>query len=303
MYNLYKNRIVMKKYMAFLLVALTLAGVTTSCSEDDLSSKSNFDLETPIRTAFDEWLLDNYVAPYNIDFKYLFEYNESDNKYNLAPAELSKSIAMAKLVKFLWIDAYVEAQNFDRTFICTYGPKMIHLIGSPAYDNGMLTMGMAEGGLKVTLYNINALNPAKADVEIMNHWYFSTMHHEFSHILHQTVEFPQEFFEISSGKYTGNGWTNISDEDALKLGFITAYGSTEVHEDFAELVANYVTHDSNWWAKRLNIAGDAATYIEQKIDIVKTYLTEAWNIDLDQLRDIVQRRSEQVKFIDLTKLN
>lgn len=28
-----------------------------------------------------------------------------------------------------------------------------------------------------------------------------------------------------------------------------------------------------------------------------------WNIDLDKLRDIVQRRSEQVKYIDLTELN
>lgn len=56
---------------------------------------------------------------------------------------------------------------------------MIHLIGSPAYDNGKITLGTAEGGLKVTLYNINALNPNSVDVEMMNRWYFSTMHHEF----------------------------------------------------------------------------------------------------------------------------
>ena len=127
-------------------------------------------------------MLDNYVTPYNIDFKYKFEYKESDTDYNLAPAELSKSVAMAKLVKYLWIDAYVEVQGNNRDFICTYGPKMIHLIGSPAYDNGKITLGTAEGGLKVTLYNINALNPNSVDVEMMNRWYFSTMHHEFSHI-------------------------------------------------------------------------------------------------------------------------
>lgn len=293
----------MKKYITYLLVALTLTGGITACNDDDLSPESLFDQEAPYRTAFDKWLLDNYVTPYNIDFKYRFEYKESDTKYNLAPAELPKSVAIAKLVKFLWIDAYVEAQNNDRTFICTYGPKMIHLIGSPAYDNGLLTMGTAEGGLKVTLYNINALNPTKADVEAMNHWYFSTMHHEFSHILHQTVEFPQDFYQISSGKYTGSGWTNLSDEDALQRGFITAYGSTEVHEDFAELIANYVTHDSNWWNKQLNIAGEAATFINQKMTIVKDYMQEVWNIDLNQLRDIVQRRSEQVKYLDLTTLN
>jgi len=32
-------------------------------------------------------------------------------------------------------------------------------------------------------------------------------------------------------------------------------------------------------------------------------MNEVWNIDLDKLRDIVQRRSEQVKYIDLTELN
>lgn len=293
----------MKKYITCFLIAIAFLGGATACSDDDLDSQSVFDNESPYRSQFDNWLINNYVTPYNIDFKYRFEYKESDTDYNLAPAELNKSVAMAKLVKYLWIDAYVEVQNNDRNFICTYGPKMIHLIGSPAYDNGKITLGTAEGGLKVTLYNINALNPFKTDIAMMNRWYFSTMHHEFSHILHQTIEFPQEFYEVSSGKYTGNGWVNISDQTALQMGFITAYGSTEVHEDFAELVANYITHDAVWWVQQLAIAGEAATYINQKMEIVKNYMEEVWKIDLDLLRDIVQRRSEQVKYIDLTELN
>ena len=160
----------MKKYITYFLMAAALIGGATACNEDDLTKESSFDNMTPYRTAFDEWLLDNYVTPYNIDFKYKFEYKESDTDYNLAPAELSKSVAMAKLVKYLWIDAYVEVQGNNRDFICTYGPKMIHLIGSPAYDNGKITLGTAEGGLKVTLYNINALNPNSVDVEMMNRW-------------------------------------------------------------------------------------------------------------------------------------
>ena len=214
----------MKKYITYFLMAAALIGGATACNEDDLTKESSFDNMTPYRTAFDEWLLDNYVTPYNIDFKYKFEYKESDTDYNLAPAELSKSVAMAKLVKYLWIDAYVEVQGNNRDFICTYGPKMIHLIGSPAYDNGKITLGTAEGGLKV-------------------------------------------------------------------------------HEDFAELVANYVTHDAAWWQQQLKIADEGATFINQKMEIVRNYMNEVWNIDLDKLRDIVQRRSEQVKYIDLTELN
>ena len=180
----------------------------------------------------------------------------------------------AKLVKYLWIDAYVEVQGNNRDFICTYGPKMIHLIGSPAYDNGKITLGTAEGGLKVTLYNINALNPNSVDVEMMNRWYFSTMHHEFSHILHQTIEFPQDFYAVSSGKYIGNGWVNVSDEAALGMGFITAYGGSEVHEDFAELVANYVNLRMlrRNWSFSIDLWGSMITFVALVGSLMVSYV-------------------------------
>ena len=49
-------------------MAAALIGGATACNEDDLTKESSFDNMTPYRTAFDEWLLDNYVTPYNIDF-------------------------------------------------------------------------------------------------------------------------------------------------------------------------------------------------------------------------------------------
>lgn len=191
------------KYITIILFAI--CGLS-ACSEDDLDDRSIFEGTAIQRAEFDNWLLNNYVYPYNVDFKYRLEDHESDQKYNLVPAEFRKSVAIAKLVKFLWIDAYIEVMNNDREFICTYGPKMIHLIGSPAYEEGQIVLGTAEGGLKVTLYNVNALDPDNPDIEVLNFWYFKTMHHEFAHILHQTIEFPQEFYEISTGKYTGGSW-------------------------------------------------------------------------------------------------
>lgn len=289
------------KYIKYIALVLFFTCGISSCSEDDLDNQSIFSTDSPQRNDFDIWLLDNYVFPYNIDFKYRMEDKESDHDYNLTPADYNKSIAMAKLVKFLWLDSYIEMMG-SREFICTYGPKMIHLIGSPAYDEGQITLGTAEGGLKVTLYNVNALDPKNPDIEVLNFWYFKTMHHEFAHILHQTVEFQKEFYEVSTGRYTGAGWVNITDTEALGKGFITNYASTEVHEDFAEIVANYVTHDAAWWAAQRQIAGSAASYIDQKLELVKTYMTETWNIDLDKLRDIVQRRSSQVKDLDLINL-
>lgn len=284
------------------LILLIVCGIS-SCSDISLDSQSTIDSSAPLREEFDVWLLNNYVYPFDIDFKYRMEDHESDQDFNLVPAEFNKSVAMAKLVKFLWIDSYIEVMNNNREFICTYGPKMIHLVGSPAYEEGQIRLGTAEGGLKVTLYNVNALNLVGVpDIEELNFWYFKTMHHEFAHILHQTIEFPQEFYEISTGKYTGSGWVNISDEKALKRGFITPYGSNEVHEDFAETIANYVTHDAQWWDEQMEIAGDGATFILQKLEIARTYMTETWNIDLDNLRDIVQRRSAEVVYLDLKNL-
>ena len=54
----------MKKYIGYLLLAgLTLT--TVSCNDDDLDSNSIFNTTPPARNEFDNWLLTNYVAPYN----------------------------------------------------------------------------------------------------------------------------------------------------------------------------------------------------------------------------------------------
>lgn len=292
----------MKKNKIYIFIVVLFAALFVSCSEDDLNSESVITEAQRVENDFDRWIVKHYVTPYNIDFKYRMEDIESDRDYNLIPADYTKSVQLAKLVEFLCLNVYDEVTG-SKEFIRDYFPKMIHLVGSPAYDEGQITLGTAEGGLKVTLYNVNTLDPHNPDIEVLNFWYFKTMHHEFTHILHQTVEFPKEYYEVSTGRYTGAGWVNITDEKALKRGFITNYASTEVHEDFAETVANYVTHDEAWWQQQLSIAGDGASYIDQKLELAKSYMTETWNIDLESLRDIVQRRSSEVVRLDLTNLN
>lgn len=49
-----------------------------------------------------------------------------------------------------------------------------------------MVLGTAEGGMKITLYNVNDINPDQIDINLLNDYYFQTMHHEFAHILHQT---------------------------------------------------------------------------------------------------------------------
>lgn len=298
------------KWICMLLTALVLG----ACGEDDLNPNSIFDTEdTGVQNEFDSWLLTNYAAPFNINFKYHLEDKETDMKYNLAPADYDKSVALAKMVKFLWLDAYEELAGPD--FIRTYCPKMIQLVGSPAYNSkGEIVLGTAEGGLKITLYNVNSIDLDNIDIDELNYWYFKTMHHEFAHILHQTKEYSTDFGIISASNYQSSSWVNVEEvmhpqlgkisTDALDMGFVSSYGSSEPQEDFVEFISIYVTHTAAYWDALVSLANDyGRDVIEQKLAIVKDYMKTTWEIDLDELRAVVQRRSQEVLDMDLSTLN
>lgn len=273
-----------------------------ACNEDKLDSHSIFNTESPERNAFDTWLLLNYIVPYNIQFNYKYIDKESDNTYNLIPAEYDKCVAMAKLTKYLWIDSYNEL--LGETFIKTYCPRMIQLIGSKAYNSqGSVVLGTAEGGLKITLYNVNELDVNNPNIDFLNTWFFKTMHHEFAHILHQTKNYSTDFNLISTD-YQGPSWLNLeSDEIANTMGFITRYASFSPDEDFVEIISNYITHDADYWENVLNNGGALGKIkLQKKFDIVRKYLKDSWGIDIDKLRDIVQRRSGSLSEVDLENL-
>ena len=45
-----------------------------------------------------------------------------------------------------------------------------------------------------------------------------------------------------------------------------------------------------------------AKLINQKFEIVKSYLQNSWNIDIDELRSVVLRRTSEIKDLDLENL-
>ena len=148
----------MKKQIIYSLLALTTVCLGACNNNDEIdTANSIFSTEPLERNAFDYWLLDNYTYPYNIDFMYRMKDIESDHKYNLVPADYDKAVALSKIIKHVWMDAYVELAGMD--FLRVYVPKTFHLIGSPAYESsGNMVLGTAEGGKKITLYNVNDLN-------------------------------------------------------------------------------------------------------------------------------------------------
>lgn len=272
-----------------------------ACEEKPLDPNSQVIDSDTEQNDFDKWLVSNYVEAYNIDFKYRMEMNESQMSYWLVPAEYNKSIVMAKLVRHLCLEAYDEITG-SRDFIKEHFPKMIHLIGSAAYkDNGTMILGEAEGGLKITLYMINDL---MLDPDYLNYYYFKTMHHEFAHILHQKKPYSTDFNLISGSDYVTDAWSDTwsGDADAQKNGFISEYASKEANEDFVELIAVYVTSTAAEWNSVIKNAGDGAAIINAKFDIVYNYMLNTWGINLDDLREVVQRRQSEIETLDLETL-
>ena len=296
----------MKKVIYLALLIMTMGLV--ACSEDDkISSTTIFPTTPPERDAFDIWLQKNYTATYNIDVKYKMEDIESDMTYQLVPADSSKSSKIAILIKYLWFDAYNEAvgQNFVKANV----PRIIHFIGSSAYNsNGTETVGTAEGGLKVTLYKINDIDESRIQTDAyyhrLNEYYFHTMHHEFTHILHQKVPYDTNFKLISEANYRSTDWYLYSTAQAQRLGFITNYAMSQPDEDFAELMSTYITSSKSEWESDMATAGTSgADIINQKLEILRKYMQESWGLDIDLLRDIIQRRASEMKTLDLEHLN
>lgn len=253
------------KHLHILMLFGALA-LTCACSNDDVSSESIFKPDVLTKTDFDKWLDKEYAKPYNIQFNYLYNDKLTDNYYNVAPADTTNSKAMARLLKHVWLDAYTDLAGEE--FLRSNCFRVIQLIGSAQYDGqNKIVLGTAEGGIQITLFRLNALDPDNIYVNQtdpfadkrslpldLNHWYFHTMHHEFCHILNQKKSYSTEFQEVSAGKYHSTDWVNVADTVAPSEGFVTGYASSEYNEDFAELYSTYVTCTPAAWQKILNRA-------------------------------------------------
>lgn len=234
------------------------AGAFVSCSDDDLGPTIFDTTYHPLdRTQYtfplDTFIEKEFREPYNLRFLYKMEDIGSNMNYNLVPCSYENSMKFAVLSKYLWYDIYKKIGGVE--FLKKYSPRIIHLIGSPAYNpsSGTELLGVAEGGLKITLYKGNELDVTSIDS--LNEYFFRTMHHEFNHILHQNVVIPVEFRDLSNGSYNALNWQDTNDSIALSNGFMLQYASSGYREDWVEIVANYVTRDRATWDGFINTAG------------------------------------------------
>ncbi len=252
-----------KSILNKLLIAAFSVAAFVACNDDEFGDTIFPEVSdaldpTSATFALDTFIIENYLNPYNMRFDYKLSDIEADMEYNLAPASYSNSIDMAVLVKYLWYDVYetvnarsTAADAYDEFFMKRYSPRMIMLVGSPAINqsSGTEVLGLAEGGVKITLYAVNELDIS--DLSTLNERFFKTLHHEFMHILHQTIAYAEDFYQISDGYYNPLSWQETEDIAARTTGFITAYASYGEDEDFVETIANYVINTEEQWQQFL----------------------------------------------------
>ena len=140
---------------AFALLLPLSTFLFSSCSEDDLGPSIYDTTEYPLDRSLYTFPLDtfvkkNFLEPYNLKFIYKMEDVGTDMQKNLVPATYEKSVDLAVLTKFLWLDVYAKLAGEKEIFLKKYSPRIIHVIGSPGYNSdGSRTVGVAEGGIKV----------------------------------------------------------------------------------------------------------------------------------------------------------
>jgi substrate import-associated zinc metallohydrolase lipoprotein len=217
----------------------------------------------------------------------------------LVPPKEENVIPVLNSIKKAWIIPYIEESS--SLFFKQISPKFFNMVGSPSFNSdGSITLGSAEGGRKVILYNLNNFRIkgmpgyVSSDTATVIEM-FHVIQHEYAHILDQNIRFPLEFSQSSAINYTSD-WTNVAPSEALNDGFITPYANSAAGEDWAEMVSLMIVKGRPWFESQVNsinytgstpngtTAATARARLRQKEAAVVSYFKQAWNIDFYNLQ-------------------
>ena len=273
----------MKKLYIAAVLALSLAACN---NKENLSSESVLKPRTTAQTALDTYIYNNFQQPYNIIVTY--NYIDADfemGKYLYPPTE-SKVQPMLEIVKKVWIDSYTQVAGQD--FIKSVAPRQISLIGGYNMNSdGTITLGFADSGMKITLFNVDQLDVTK---HAATRQYFHTIQHEYCHIINQKKPYSSEYGKITPSGYTAN-WYNVREADANAAGFITPYSMLNDIEDFAEMTSGILSMSKTDWDAKINaIPEEGRKLIRKKEAFVVAYFKSEWNIDLYRLQEVVENQ-------------
>jgi substrate import-associated zinc metallohydrolase lipoprotein len=265
--------------LALMLLILTLG----SCATEDHLTESQLDYSQPVKTELDNWITSNYLTPYNINVQYKWNQNTVDNNRYLYPPQVDKVKDALEIVQKIWLDSYKAIGGND--FVKKIAPREIVLVGGVNLNTvGTVTLGLAEGGQRVTLFETDYVdNTSRESVKRFIH----TIQHEYIHILNQTKPFDEEAWaKITPVGYTAS-WHLTTTAASNELGFITSYSRSNIHEDFAEMASSMLVYSYDEY--EAIIAGikspTAVAALRAKEAQVVKYFKEAFDMDFYALRE------------------
>lgn len=272
------------KRLYFVMMVFTAAVAVTSCNKKDdildvnLEEYNYDDFEAK---AIDEYIYNNLTKPYNIEVVYRFDRSHTDVSKNISPPDINKIEPAVNMVRDGFLKIYEKVGG--PTFIKTYTPKQFVLFGSHAYNsNGSVTLGTADGGRRVVLYDINNINASNSD-NIKRR--LRTIHHEFTHIVNQVVAIPPSFRIVTTDYVPDWLASSNTDAEALSLGFISPYSRSSFGEDFAETVAHLLVEGQAFYDKRIAASTpEGAAKLRAKQAIVEEYYKQYFNINFKELQ-------------------
>lgn len=267
------------------IIAMTALLLVACQQKETLNSNSVIKEKITAHTEIDTYIYENFQRPYNIIVTYNFNAPDFEMSKYLYPPTESKIKPLLEIVKKVWIDSYSEVAGAE--FIKKVAPRQISLIGGYNVNpSGTITLGFADSGMKITLFNVDQLNTGN---HTETRQYFHTIQHEYCHIINQKKPFSTTYRTITPEGYTA-AWFNVTLDKANEAGFITPYSMLNDLEDFAEITATMLGMSRSAWDAKVEAIqsekGKAA--IRRKETFVVEYFKTQWNIDIYRLQEVVE---------------
>ena len=268
----------------------------SACSGDDSEN-------VPVRTTelssdpVDTYIRENFTEPYGVAVRYRFTDRYVAPTERVTPPRKDLVQPTLDFLTNFWIEPYFEVPGGEEYFRNTV-PAEIVLIGSFIFNtDGTVVLGTADAGARITLTDINSIDVNDRE------WVFrqlGTIYHEYAHIMHQEFNLPPNFQQISPQGYTSLGsWFNLTNEEALRRGFVSPYGTSTFNEDFAEVVA-FLLYDPDFFTRYINdepcadddclARNEGRGLIRAKYNAILDHYEKNTGVDLLQVRAIIQAK-------------
>jgi len=268
----------------------------STCTEDKIET----DVITvePSDDPLDQFIQTSFTDKFGVAVRYRYVDRYVDPTKRVSPPRKELVEPILSFLTEYWIEPFINVPNGEE-FFKTHVPAEVVLIGSFIFNNdGTVTLGTADAGARITLTEVNNFEEEDTEWIIRQ---LGTIYHEFAHIVHQRYNLPANFQQISPQGYTSSGsWFNLTDDEALRRGFVSPYATSSFNEDYAETAA-FILFDTDFYETYINEEENCTTIecvernegrelIRRKLNAVLTHYEQNTGVDLLEVRELIQKK-------------